>query len=242
MRRLLALAAGLVLAACSSTGPGQRVSLSFTTQSSTTTASSDVLVISKAQVVLRKVELEAREGACGQGPSASQADRAAQHETNPADHECEEFKAGPFLLDLPLNSIDLVVAVDVPPGTYREVEFEIHKLETGDGTLATSNPDFVGKSIRVEGTFNGQPFVFTTDLDVEQETVLEPPLVVTQQGITNLTVRVDFSTWFTTATGALIDPATANPGGVNRELVKQNIKRSFHAFEDEDRDGHEDHN
>jgi len=39
----------------------------------------------------------------------------------------------------------------------------------------------------------------------------------------------------------LIDPATANKGGANENLVKENIKRSMKAFEDKDRDGNEDH-
>jgi hypothetical protein len=50
---------------------------------------------------------------------------------------------------------------------------------------------------------------------------------------------VDVSTWFRSATGALIDPATANKGGLNESEVTENIKDSFKAFEDEDRDGDE---
>jgi hypothetical protein len=35
----------------------------------------------------------------------------------------------------------------------------------------------------------------------------------------------------------LVDPNTANKGGQNESVVKENIKTSFKAFEDEDRDG-----
>jgi hypothetical protein len=38
----------------------------------------------------------------------------------------------------------------------------------------------------------------------------------------------------------LIDPATANSGGANAELVSSNIARSFVAFRDDDRDGRDD--
>jgi hypothetical protein len=51
---------------------------------------------------------------------------------------------------------------------------------------------------------------------------------------------MDLTTWFRTQAGALIDPSTANAGGPNAVLVAENIKRSFHAFRDDDRDGDDD--
>jgi hypothetical protein len=38
-----------------------------------------------------------------------------------------------------------------------------------------------------------------------------------------------------------VDPATGNKGGANESLVKENIKQSIEAFEDENHDGHDDH-
>jgi hypothetical protein len=66
-----------------------------------------------------------------------------------------------------------------------------------------------------------------------------PPLVVDASGAaTNLTIRLDITTWFlNTGTGALIEPGTANPGGANESVGNQNIKRSVQAFEDRNRDG-----
>jgi len=231
------------ITACGSTGPGQRVSLSFSTQGPVAAVGSDALTITKAEVVLRKVELEGATNSCVSDPPPPSGSPAVSEGTDDGDEgetECEEFKAGPFRLELPLDGIEAVVTVDIPTGSYHEVEFQIHKVNASDVDFASANPDFVGKSIRVEGTFNGQPFVYETDLEVEQEVELEPPLVVTETTATNLTIRVDLSAWFKTATGSLIDPATANTGGVNQSLVALNIRRSFHAFEDQDRDG-EDH-
>jgi hypothetical protein len=37
-----------------------------------------------------------------------------------------------------------------------------------------------------------------------------------------------------------VDPATANQGQPNENLVKDNIRRSFDAFEDDDHDGQRD--
>ena len=54
----------------------------------------------------------------------------------------------------------------------------------------------------------------------------------------NVTLTVDVRSWFASA-GALVDPASANPGGQNENLVKENIERSFRSFEDDNCDGRE---
>ena len=89
------------------------------------------------------------------------------------------------------------------------------------------------------GSFNGTAFTYTTPMDQEQELTFNPPLVVpVGGGNANLTVRMDVRTWFRVGgTGALIDPASANVGGVNEGAVRENIKNSIEAYEDNDRDG-----
>jgi hypothetical protein len=48
---------------------------------------------------------------------------------------------------------------------------------------------------------------------------------------------MDITTWFLNGgSGALVDPGTANPGGANENLVKNNIKNSIKAFRDRDDD------
>ena len=54
---------------------------------------------------------------------------------------------------------------------------------------------------------------------------------------TNLTIVLDLATWFVDAQGNLIDPDSANKGGNNENLVRDNIKASIEAFEDKDKDG-----
>lgn len=246
--RILAVA-GLAAfaAACSdsiSPGSDRTVSLSFSTRpetgallnqsgmlDDTITSGSDVLIITSAQVVLREIELKRQnDDLCEQGAGD--------------DDGCEEFETGPMLVDLPLNAgavTDITIAADT--GTYDEIDFEVHKPEDGgddaDAAFLADHPEFDGVSIRVEGTYNGVAFVYTTDLDVEQENELVPPLVITDTNGTNVTLRVDISTWFRNAGGALVNPDTGNKGGANESIVKENIKTSFHAFEDEDRDGDE---
>ena len=242
----LLLALGAV--ACSDTAgtdqPG--ISLSFTTgaaasalapgffasvMSDTVAASGDTIVITKAEIVLREIEL-----------------KRAEYESCDSDmsnDDCEEFEAGPVLLDMPLNGdVEQLVSIEVPVGTYDELEFEIHKVSSDD----PQDQDFrnryaymAGKSIRVEGTYNGAAFVYETDLDVEQETELATPIeVIDASTATNVTVMIDLSRWFVDGSGNLVDPGTANKGGANESLVKENIKQSMEAFEDENHDGHDD--
>jgi len=242
--RVMGAAVLVAAAACSDgTGPGAdgTVSLSFTTGigggpllsragmlDDTITSNGDTIVITSAQIVLGEIELKRED------------DDGCESLGMDDDDGCEEFSTGMMLLDLPLNgqvATEITIAPD--SGTYDEIEFEIEKPESGgdDEAFLAQHPDFDGVSIRVQGTFNGQPFTFESDLDVEQENELVTPLVITDTSTgTNVTLNVGLAGWFV-VNGALVNPATGNKGGVNESVVKENIKTSFKAFEDEDRDG-----
>jgi hypothetical protein len=93
----------------------------------------------------------------------------------------------------------------------------------------------------VVGSFNGTPFVFTADLNAQQRLALAQPLVVAEAATdVGVTIKVDVSNWFSDGAGGLVNPETANKGGPNDSLVKDNIRDSFHAFRDDDRDGEDD--
>ena len=245
---LVAASAMIGLAACSNgNGPnGGQMSLTFVTRASTGAAvmadgsaalkssapetytdGQNTLVISKVEMVLREIELERVEAA----------NCAAQAEPD----DCEEFEIGPVLLDLPLGVASREFAVDLQPGTYDELEFEFHKVSNDDpedAAFRAAHPDMVDKSIRVTGTFNGQAFTYETDLDVEQEFDLVPPLTIDENTTSaNLTIRVGLEEWFRNQQGTLVDPQQANKGGQYEGLVKENIKQSIEAFEDHDEDG-----
>lgn len=253
---LAIVAAGAVAAACteSATAPGttttpagattsSKVSLSVASGSGSRASASksprlsvsqtvggDELVLDSVSLVLREIELKRQDN----DTCESSADA------------CEEFETGPILLELPLDgTVDQQVSVDVPAGTYDKLEFEIHKPEDDgnevDRAFLQDHPDFARISIRARGTFNGTDFTFTSDLNAEQEKALVPALVVDgSSGPTNVTLSVDASTWFVASDGSLIDPSTANKGGANENVVKDNIIASLRAFEDRDEDGMED--
>ncbi len=185
----------------------------------TLTDGTNTIVITKAQVVLRRIELkQAQTALCGSGTSG----------------DCPEVELGPVLVDLPLVAgAQAQFAVHIPSGTYDEIDFEVHKVTSQDP--ADLQNLLLNRSIHVEGTFNGQAFTFESELDVEQELVLSPALVVADTTtLTNVTIRVALDAWFRAATGgALLDPRDAQ----NRSVIEENIKLSLKAFEDKDHDG-----
>ncbi|MBZ0267890.1 hypothetical protein K8I85_07030 [bacterium] len=156
-----------------------------------------------------------------------------------SDDDAAEFEAGPFLLDVPLGrGTETLVSVAVPAGTYGRIEFEIRRLSSHlfDADVLEAHPDLVGSSIRIEGTFddgNGATsFVYRTDLGMRRKIDLETPLIVDEtSGDTELTVHLGLDMWFVDDAGTLIDPATANHGGVNERRVEGNIRDAMDAFE-----------
>ncbi|HEX6536798.1 MAG TPA: hypothetical protein VF041_19580 [Gemmatimonadaceae bacterium] len=212
-------------AAARTTAPAPGVSADVTLGDSAHT-----LVITRAQLVVEKLELEMSDTAtCGGG----------EH-----DDDCSEIERGPMIVDLPLTAgASSAIDVSVPAGTYRKLQFEVRAVAHGEddaSAFLAAHPDFDGVSLRVDGTFDGVPFTYTTALEAEVESEFEPPVVVDASG-KSITVNVDLSTWFTTSAGVVIDPATALPGGPNEALVAAKIRASFGAFEDDDHDGHDDH-
>lgn len=188
------------------------------------------LVMTRVAMVLREIELKRR--------NHDDCDALTDFEED----SCESFEVGPFLLELPLDgSVLEIVTTEVPPDVYDEVEFEVHKPEDDsaqDLRFLQEYPAFKGVSIRVEGTFDGQAFVFLQDLNEERELSLSPPLTVEEGlGTVNLTLEIDVSSWFTAGGGFLLDPRSALKGEFHEDLVEGNIRSSIRAFPDSDRDG-----
>jgi len=238
------LAVALVVAACGdSTGPTAGTSVSLTMASDLASGAApaagiaaaparapitdgvNTLEVTSVQVVLRQIELKSVE--------------VADCSVEPEPAGCEHFRSDPVLVDVPVDgSTDQDVSIVLPAGTYDEVKFDIHEVTASDGAFLTANPTMENRSIVVEGTFNGNPFFFETNMSQEQSFMLVPNLVVADGGAaTNVTIRFDVSTWFLDQQGALFDPSTASTGQPNESIAEENIQNSIKAFEDRDRDG-----
>lgn len=233
--------------------------------SDTFATASDTLVLDSVKLVLRDIKFQRvdedicddnHDGMDDDGPDstghtirmASVHDDGGEDDGDNGEADgCESFNAGPFLLDVPLDaSVTKAFTVAVDTGTYKQVRIKIHKPEDDgsdakDAAFLAAHPEFKKVSIRVVGTFNGQGFTFTTDLNAQQRMDLVPPLVVADspQNV-DVTIKVDVSHWFSNGAGGLVDPGSALKGGPNENLVKDNIRDSFRAFRDDDRDGHDD--
>jgi hypothetical protein len=269
-RVLWAMALAVGAAACSTggsepTGGGQQVAFNIATRPGaalataavvgtpeTVTVGVNTLSIEQVQLVLRNIRFHRVEGTstCDDSPSSGNATLlAALHEGDQEGQDghaddCEIIRVGPYLLDLPLGAgAARLFTVPVDTGTYDEVKFKLHKVgdDPGDSAFIAQNPDFDSISVRVTGTFNGSPFTFVSRVSAEQGSHLTTPLVVSDSTGAQVTIMVDLSTWFVAPGGELIDPAQALPGQPEEEVVRDNIKRSFHAFEDDNCDGREDH-
>jgi hypothetical protein len=242
----------LALTACGSDVTGnnrQQVALSFTTNATSSVASSALrmspditvgtttdLVLTKVQVVLDKVELN-------EGTSTS---CVAEIEDSGDDHaeagqECEDVKRDPILVDIPLDdAAHTVVNVPLAQGTFSKLEAKLEPARAEATAFNTANPNLVGKSIRVEGTFKGTSFVFTSAVRSSIEMEFNPPLVI-DATTTNATIALDVRKWFLDNNGVVIDPTTATPGSQALQKIEDNVHRSFRAFEDEDKSGVDDH-
>lgn len=250
MARTASLAVlALVGGACSDAGPSNQSQVSFNlaTQAAPAAATrgtalgiigtpesftdgTNTLVINQVQLVLREIELH-RAGVttdCAAG----------------APDDCEELELGPVLVDLPLGTPGAArnFSVQLAPGSYDKVEFEMHKASSSDdAAFVAAHPDLADASVKVTGTYNGNDVTYIGRFDTEMEFGLNPALVANETSATDLTLFVDLDRWFRDQGGALIDPSTANSGQPNEGVVEQNIKSSLEAFEDEDHDGRDDH-
>jgi hypothetical protein len=222
---LAPLAVGLL--ACDATAPGTRpLSLSVTSRSAGPAAgpSSNIVVgsgaagitITAAQMTLGEIELSPS-GSCG--AETNDADAAGTANDNHED-SCEELDAGPVTVDLPVDgTTKAMLHVSVPAGTYEGLQAELVSVQVS----------FTDAS--------GAKQTFTSKTEAKLEMRFPAALTVAAGGTLNLTVDVDVSSWFKDANGTVLDPT--NPA--NADAINANIRKSFHAFDDENQDGVDDH-
>ena len=195
-----------------------------TAASSSALTLSNGIVLGRVRVVVTKVELEL----------------AKTPDAGIADLEEHELKAGPFLIDLAGATLDsatlaTVASAGLPAGTYKEINFKIHKLQSSESGVS-ADPALqamatAGASIVVDGTIDGAAFTFSTPMDVEQK--LEGTFVLGANS--NVTLNVDVTSWFGGAGSARLDPRNDSA----RSGIESNIQHSFKAFRDDNKAGHE---
>ena len=218
MKAAIAVVLAAFVAGCG--GPSLSLSVRAGTASTAAVARSALvagngIVLTRVRVVISTVELEKAGTA-----------------------EMDEVASGPYLLDLKDASLDSgsvskVLEASVAPGTYSEIKFQVHKPENSEHGANADLADMIAAnaSIIADGTIDGVPFSFTSAVTAEQK--FEGNLVLAEGS--NLTLNVDAASWFISS-GARLDPRSES----NRSQIENNIQKSFQAFEDNDRDGHQD--
>jgi Domain of unknown function (DUF4382) len=226
---------GLV-AACSDSTSANRApaQIAFTSGISATantllvplTSGGHTLNITQATLTISRVELKPTTTDACAGDNEAGDDNvvsASSSATSDDNDACEELKAGPLSVDLPLNGgITTLPANAIPAGTFREIELRV-------------------STARVVGTFDGTPFDVTVPVNTRGEIEFTTPLVVADGTPTSVTINVPVGGWLTNADGSLVDPSKISSNATLLAQVRSRIIASFHAFEDEDHDGHDDH-
>ncbi len=117
---------------------------------------------------------------------------------------------GPFEIDLmkdgsPLETI-ILNNVELPEAAYEEIEFTFAESENSISLL-------YGKSMLIEGTIDGTPFIFWTDDDKDVEIEFEENVFIDEASRAVITVSFDLSTLFNPEAGGIdITSATDDNG------------------------------
>jgi hypothetical protein len=192
----------------------------------------DTIVIRRAELVMRQLWLQPAESG----------------ECEPEEKEyCAELQNDPVVVAFPLaDSAERRFTSPAAPGHYSALQLDVYNpVPERDRALLGPRPEFAGISVRMQGVFSDsgkrRDFVATSDLTGIQELALTTPIAVAAGDTTALTLRLDLARVFLTPdAAALVDPVTAGPGRPHAHLVQDNIRKSLHAFRDENRDGLDD--
>ncbi len=213
---LLATGAILTFASCSKddslAGTGQ-LNLSAKSTISSTSAKSSIngkslnsdIVITDFRMNLKEFELE-------MDSDSQYGDNEQWNDDGFYDFEDEIELEGPFELDLLAGQVSFIT-VDVPNAVYEELEFKFDK-----STDATS--DLFGKSVLIQGTLNGTPFIFWHDFEDEVEVDFEDPQfdIAIQNNVEGLLINFDMGLVFNATTGVDLTQATDGNGDGTIEI------------------------
>ncbi|HEY5062035.1 MAG TPA: hypothetical protein VII52_10895 [Gemmatimonadaceae bacterium] len=236
-----AITSAVIISACSSdsvVGGTTQAQLAFTTTGSaavanlspaTATTPTAGATLSDVKLIVDRAELKrAHTDACEGDHDEDGGESSASTTPAPSTDNCAEVKIGPTTIDLPLTpGLVTIPANTIPVGTFREFELSVSKVEL-TGTF-------------VDATGTSSQFDVTLPVRVRQEVEFATPLVVTDGVPAAVTVTVDVSHWLVNPDGTAVDPSEIANDPVLMAAVVARIRASFHAFEDRNHDGKDDH-
>src|SRR5207248_10527418 len=124
-----------------------------------------------------------------------------------------EVEVGPTLLDVPVDGgTKTNITATVRAGTFGALELRIEPVGNSGNrnsvAFLVSHPEFKNASVRVEGTFNGKAFIFTSAIDTRIESQFASPITVDASS-PNITVAIDLTNWFSDGSGGTLDPSNS---------------------------------
>ena len=169
------------------------------------------LTIDEIRLIVAEVELDGDDDGCEDGTLATD--------------DCADFDAPPRFLDLPLDGQPIQAFVGmVPPGVYKELEFEIEDLEDDESDtqfaaeiealrqdILAEFPDWPRKATAlVVGSFDSpsgsMSFRVYVEAEIEIERELVPNLIVADgDPAPDLTVELRPDIWFTRSDGSVLE-------------------------------------
>lgn len=227
----------------------QNVSLSFAAGESSNFASAFdgakvvsstpavVPVVTRVQLVLTQLELGRTDDiAC---VDDDEVEHSSSTSSGDKGRDCEHVSRDPLLIDMPVDgTLKTQLTVPLAAGTYRKLEAKLAPVKSGSTTGAAflaAHPEFAGISVKVDGTYNGAPFSYKSNLHAKIHMRFNPPLVI-DATTRNATISVDVSKWFVHGS-EVIDPSKATPGSSGSQKIDKNIRESFRAFKDNGKKG-----
>jgi hypothetical protein len=183
----------------------------------------NILVIHEAKVMIKDMKIEMEEGNGGEG-------------------EDEDFKIGPFVIDLNLDAkVNLITTSVLKAGNYEKVKFKIHKLSQNE---VPPDPDFSDAngtySVIVKGSYNGMDFIYKSKVTANQKLNLQKVLQITANRADNITFYASPILWFFDDNGNILDPTLEFNRHIIDDNIRDNIKNHIRIFVDDDHDGRPD--
>ena len=211
------------------------------------------ILLERVRAVIRKLVLEPEDDAtvpptCAacQGVECRDADEDGLTETEhdhdgDTDDDVNDVVLGPLLVDLSgetlAGGLDQIFGGTIPAGTYEELELVIGPITAAQAGSDAGLAEMAARnaSVIVEGTIDGAPFTFVSSLATEFD--IEGHAVVSSGGTANVTISMGPKHWFGATGAGRCDPTDP----AQKEMSERLIRAAVHAFQDDDRDGHDDH-
>ncbi len=155
-------------------------------------------------------------------------------EQDTAGKDDRTVKSGPFIYEADSLGSRVVSSVNVTPGTYDRLKFEIHRFSSSE--LAAFENDATFKdfvtgdrySVIIEGYVirktGASPFVYRSDVTENLKLEYSPALVIGEGAVTSSTLKFDVATAFKDGAD-ILDPDDPK----NESLIDNAIKNAFRA-------------